>query len=253
MGTPGVSMPTEAPTEPPTQPPTDEEAPNEEEPGVIPDWAIKALLAITSAVVIAVLVSVAFGSGDSDSGGSATNAPTSAPTTQLEGIWSALKSTIATLTGLAADSISAIAGRRSDSTVLQINAANPAEAYNVIQVLSSTSGTTITTMLVQQLNASNYTGPMPTMITTVIQQVTAAESGSSGSSDDMMILIAVMVATVVLLLAVLVVGALVYMWKRSQQPATQTQEQATPHEIAMGNVGVIMNPMHSPQVKGAQE
>ena len=110
----------------------------------------------------------------------------------------------------------------------------------------------MTTMIVQQLQAANYTGPMPTMITTVVQSITANDSGNSSESDNTMILVAVVVAVVCLLLALLVIGALVYLWKRNKQPAQPSGEPATPHQITMGSVGAVMNPMHAQHMKVQQ-
>lgn len=124
---------------------------------------------------------------------------------------------------------------------VQIVAANPAQAYEVIQVLSSTSGSVMTTVLVQQLKASNYTGPMPTMVTTVIQSVTESGANTSDSSATATILIAVAALLLVLLLAALLTGALVYLYKRRRGAPTADVP------------GVEINPVHkqretSPQV-----
>merc|ERR1711966_172420 len=216
----------------------------------LPDGTISALLAIAAVAIVTLTIRLIFTAID---GFAPTPPPTGAFQGKVIGLWEGVKSGYAKVLGIAQDKIKIITGRRSEDGSLQITNANAGESYQMLQTLSTTSGATITTMIVSQLQAGNYNGAMPTMVTTTVASVTdGGSSGDSNESDNMMILIAVVIAAVCLLLALLVIGGLVFLWKRTKQPV-QNQEQATPHEITMGSVGVSMNPMHAAATKPLEE
>merc|ERR1711998_72587 len=241
---------------------SDDESDGSDESLSVPKWAIAALLLLLSTVVIGVLVVVTFVDP-------VTSAPTASPTsydptngvvlssivdltpTYLPSIfWSSVSQAVGILTAVYVGNIVRGDGRRGDSMVFQIETANPTEAYHVLTVLSTTASSTVTATVVQQLQTNNYTGPMPAMVTTVIQSVTDG-GGSSASSSDTTTLIAIVAiaAAALLLLAVVLAAALFYihMYKLREQDTLAHAPTVAP-QMQMGTVGVSTisagNPIH---------